>query len=279
MVVSLVPNFNRAMYEALAQGLPKRSVSDRPDGLRRLAAAFLDRAATGAALDLRHARAVAQARAAGYEEKHIHATSGMIIRPDFYREFHVDRRAERCACSSIRIAPTGIVMFGGHGSRAMRGIARRLDDTQLILICGHNAALADELRAMSGCAAPRSSDSRRRSAISCSSATSSSASPVPAASARPCSRAAGHRRAQCLDHAAGALQRALGARRTRSAWCSIRFAPCAAASRKSRAGSPSCARRLDAFKIARCSRFPRSSMQFCSSAVRRGGRSRFESTV
>ena len=43
--------------------------------------------------------------------------------------------------------PTGIVMFGGHGSQVMRGIAKRLDDTQLILICGHNAALADELRA------------------------------------------------------------------------------------------------------------------------------------
>src|ERR1700735_3439256 len=38
-------------------------------------------------------------------------------------------------------------MFGGHGSRVMRGIAKRLDDVQLILICGHNAALAALLRA------------------------------------------------------------------------------------------------------------------------------------
>jgi UDP-N-acetylglucosamine:LPS N-acetylglucosamine transferase len=45
-------------------------------------------------------------------------------------------------------------MFGGHGSAAMRRIAKRLDDTQLILICGHNSALADELRAMSA-RAPR----------------------------------------------------------------------------------------------------------------------------
>jgi UDP-N-acetylglucosamine:LPS N-acetylglucosamine transferase len=36
-------------------------------------------------------------------------------------------------------------MFGGHGSRAMQGIAKRLDDVQLILICGHNAALAQHL--------------------------------------------------------------------------------------------------------------------------------------
>jgi UDP-N-acetylglucosamine:LPS N-acetylglucosamine transferase len=50
--------------------------------------------------------------------------------------------------------PTGIVMFGGHGSNIMRRIAKRLDDTQLILVCGHNSALADELRAMSA-GAPR----------------------------------------------------------------------------------------------------------------------------
>ena len=36
----------------------------------------------------------------------------------------------------------------------MRRIAKRLDDTQLILVCGHNSALADELRAM-GSGAPR----------------------------------------------------------------------------------------------------------------------------
>jgi hypothetical protein len=42
--------------------------------------------------------------------------------------------------------PTGMVMFFGHGSRVMRGISKRLDDVQLILACGHNAVLAEELR-------------------------------------------------------------------------------------------------------------------------------------
>ena len=36
----------------------------------------------------------------------------------------------------------------------MRRIAKRLDDTQLILVCGHNSAMADELRAMTA-GAPR----------------------------------------------------------------------------------------------------------------------------
>ena len=43
--------------------------------------------------------------------------------------------------------PAGLVMFGGHGSRVMRSIAKRLDDTQLILVCGHNLMLAAQLRA------------------------------------------------------------------------------------------------------------------------------------
>jgi UDP-N-acetylglucosamine:LPS N-acetylglucosamine transferase len=38
------------------------------------------------------------------------------------------------------------VLFGGHGSKAMLGIAQRLATTQLILICGHNKALAARLR-------------------------------------------------------------------------------------------------------------------------------------
>jgi UDP-N-acetylglucosamine:LPS N-acetylglucosamine transferase len=77
----------------------------------------------------------------------------MIIRPDFYQRLHIDRRAERIKLQLDPDRPTGIVMFGGHGSKVMRRIARRLDDTQLILVCGHNSVLADELRAMESRAA------------------------------------------------------------------------------------------------------------------------------
>jgi UDP-N-acetylglucosamine:LPS N-acetylglucosamine transferase len=94
------------------------------------------------------AKAVAQARRAGYGDASIHATSGMIIRPDFYQDLNLDRRLEMCKLQLDPDRPTGIVMFGGHGSKVMRTIAKRLDDTQLILICGHNSVLADELRAM-----------------------------------------------------------------------------------------------------------------------------------
>jgi UDP-N-acetylglucosamine:LPS N-acetylglucosamine transferase len=46
--------------------------------------------------------------------------------------------------------PIGIVMFGGHGSAAMQTIAAQLRDVQLILICGHNEALAGQLRQAAG---------------------------------------------------------------------------------------------------------------------------------
>jgi UDP-N-acetylglucosamine:LPS N-acetylglucosamine transferase len=154
LVVSLVPNFNRAMYQALAAACPNvpyvTILTDFADSPPH----FWIEPHQAQHLICGTAKAVAQARAAGYDESHIHAVSGMIIRPDFYRPLTMDRRAERCKLNLDPDRPTGIVMFGGHGSKAMRRIAKRLDDTQLILVCGHNSALADELRAMSA-RAPR----------------------------------------------------------------------------------------------------------------------------
>lgn len=75
-----------------------------------------------------------------------HMTSGMIIQPDFYRARPVDGRAERLSLGLDSDLPTGIVMFGGYGSAQMLRISRRLNDRQLILLCGHNATLAEALR-------------------------------------------------------------------------------------------------------------------------------------
>jgi len=92
-------------------------------------------------------RALAQAVALGHAPHRVHATSGMILRPDFYRPAVLDRAAARVRMGLDPTRPTGLVLFGGHGSRAMAGIAERLDDVQLILICGHNEKLARQLRA------------------------------------------------------------------------------------------------------------------------------------
>jgi 1,2-diacylglycerol 3-beta-galactosyltransferase len=148
MVVSLVPNFNRAMYHSLLGALPGvpyvtvlTDMADHPPNF------WIERGQSQN-LICGTAKAVAQARAAGYPDTHIHATSGMIIRPDFYRAAHTDRKHELIKLGLDPNRITGIVMFGGHGSRVMRDIARRLTNTQLILVCGHNQRLAKKLRSM-----------------------------------------------------------------------------------------------------------------------------------
>jgi len=156
LVVSLIPNFNRAMYQAVAGALPGVPYVTILTDLADYPPHFWIEAGQAQHLICGTPQAVAQARAAGYPEARIHATSGMIIRPDFYAQAEIDRRAELRKLNLDPDRPTGLVMFGGHGSRAMQGIAKRLTDVQLIMICGHNAALAQRLLAMTGDArAPR----------------------------------------------------------------------------------------------------------------------------
>jgi UDP-N-acetylglucosamine:LPS N-acetylglucosamine transferase len=148
MVVSLIPNFNRAMYQAVAGALPGAPYVTILTDLADYPPNFWIEAGQAQHLVCGTARAVSQARAAGYPEARIHATSGMIIRPEFYRDAPIDRRAERSRLGLDPDRVTGIVMFGGHGSKVMQQIARQLDATQLILVCGHNRALAGTLRSM-----------------------------------------------------------------------------------------------------------------------------------
>ncbi|HEY1227531.1 MAG TPA: glycosyltransferase, partial [Ramlibacter sp.] len=76
------------------------------------------------------------------------ASSGMLIRTAFYDTPAVDRAAERARLGLDPDRPTGLVLFGGQGSKVMLNIARSLPDTQLILACGHNTALEEALKAL-----------------------------------------------------------------------------------------------------------------------------------
>lgn len=149
MVVSLIPNFNRALAESVADACPGApyvtvltDIADHPPHF------WIEEGQTQDFI-CGSDRAVRQALDAGHAPERVHATSGMIIRPDFYDDAPRCNRAEaRAALGLDPDAPTGVVMFGGHGSRSMLGITERLSKVQLILMCGHNARLARRLGAL-----------------------------------------------------------------------------------------------------------------------------------
>jgi 1,2-diacylglycerol 3-beta-galactosyltransferase len=151
LVVSVVPNFNRAMGESLRRALPDvplvtvlTDLADYPPHF------WIERQPQF--LICGTERAAQQAHAMGHDAAHVFRTSGMILAPKFYEQVQMDRRAERQKLSLDPDLPTGIVLFGGHGSRVMLDIARRLDASglklQLIFVCGKNQALAQELGKM-----------------------------------------------------------------------------------------------------------------------------------
>ncbi|CAI09308.1 hypothetical protein ebA5591 [Aromatoleum aromaticum EbN1] len=149
LVVSLVPNFNRALFESLASALPGVPHVTMLTDLADVPPNFWIEPDQDQHFICGTPKAVEQARALGHAEERIHATSGMIIRPDFYDVIRLDRARERHRYGLDPLRPTGVVLFGGHGSKAMLGIAKKLaESTQLILFCGHNKALARQLRAL-----------------------------------------------------------------------------------------------------------------------------------
>ena len=148
MVVSLIPNFNRALCCSLGQALPgvpfvtlMTDMADHPPN-------FWIEPDLPQHLLCGSARAQQQALAVGCAPARVHRTSGMVLRPDFYAPLLQDRDAERARLGLQPGRPTGVVMFGGQGSMAMLTIARQLPDVQLLLMCGHHSRLADKLRAL-----------------------------------------------------------------------------------------------------------------------------------
>ncbi|MBU4520141.1 MAG: galactosyldiacylglycerol synthase, partial [Gammaproteobacteria bacterium] len=140
-------NFNRALYHSLTAALPGVPYVTVLTDLADLPPHFWIERDQSQHFVCGTPRAVQQALALGHSEDRVHATSGMILRPEFYRPATLDRAEEQRRLGLDPQRPTGLVLFGGHGSKAMLGIAERLSDTQLILVCGHNQALAERLRA------------------------------------------------------------------------------------------------------------------------------------
>ncbi|MFZ5489491.1 MAG: glycosyltransferase [Thiomonas sp.] len=149
LVVSLIPNFNRSLFESLTATLPGVPYVTLLTDLADFPPHFWMEQGQDQHLICGSEHAVHQALQSGFAAEKVHATSGMIIRPDFYAQpVGFDRAARLQALGFDPRRPVGVVMFGGHGSRSMLAIAERLSDVQLIFMCGHNARLAARLRAL-----------------------------------------------------------------------------------------------------------------------------------
>ena len=148
LVVSLVPNFNRALHDSLAQARPHVPFVTVLTDMADHAPNFWVEPGLQQHLVCGTEHARQQALAAGCAPSRVHRSSGMILRPEFYFAPPIDRVAERLRVGLDADTPTGVVLFGGTGSRVMKRINQALPDRPLILLCGRNAALAEELRAM-----------------------------------------------------------------------------------------------------------------------------------
>lgn len=150
MVVSVIPNFNRAIFQAMQRAIPSvplvtilTDMADYPPHfwIERQPQYFI----------CGTERAYQQAIRLGHPPERIFRTSGMILNPRFYEPVTVDRGPDRAALGLDPERPTALIMFGGEGSAAMMRIARLLDasglDVQAIAICGKNKKLEAAMRA------------------------------------------------------------------------------------------------------------------------------------
>ncbi len=151
MVLSVIPHFNRCLGQSICAEMPNvpfvtllTDLADYPPNFWIVPESEFLICGTE--------RAKQQALAMGHTKGHVYQTSGMILKPSFYRKPGIDRTAERLKLGLKADLPTGVVMFGGHGSASMLEIAKKLDlspqPMQLIFLCGHNVDLAAKLRGL-----------------------------------------------------------------------------------------------------------------------------------
>jgi UDP-N-acetylglucosamine:LPS N-acetylglucosamine transferase len=153
LVVSVIPNFNRALFEAIGRAMPGvpmvtilTDMADYPPHF------WIERQPQY--LICGTERAYQQAIRLGHSPDRLFRTTGMILNPRFYEPVTVNRAPDRIALGLDPERPTALMMFGGEGSAAMLKIAQLLDasrlDVQIIAICGKNTKLEATLRALQG---------------------------------------------------------------------------------------------------------------------------------
>lgn len=151
VVLSVVPNFDRALYQAWQQvkpGAPYVTVitdlADYPPHFWLEAQKQIVFCGT--------AKSEAQAHEILPPGSQIIRTSGMVLHPRFYEPLTADREQERIRLGLDPKLPTGLILFGGYGSSVIPLIIERLaafaGRVQFIVICGKNENLKTRMQAM-----------------------------------------------------------------------------------------------------------------------------------
>lgn len=150
LVVSVIPNFARALYEALKAACPETPLVTILTDMADYPPHFWMEPGQDQFFICGTDKAVAQARAMGYAADRVFRVSGMILHPKFYEPVRVDRTAERVRLGLEPDRPTGLILFGGQGSAEIGRILERLEGAetraQFIAICGKNEALRKRLQ-------------------------------------------------------------------------------------------------------------------------------------
>jgi len=153
LVVSVIPHFNRALYDAMQRVMPDvplvTILTDLADYPPHFWIEELQRQYFVCGTDL----AKEQALSAGHPADRVFQTSGMILNPIFYEPIPDRQPSDIAALGLDPALPTAMMIFGGEGSATMLTIARLLDVSglrvQLIAVCGKNAGLEASMRAAS----------------------------------------------------------------------------------------------------------------------------------
>ncbi len=148
LVVSLIPNFNRPLYQSLASVCAETPYMTVMTDIADFPPNFWVESQPQYVV-CGSDRAVQQARNIGYSEMQIRRASGMILQPHFYDQEPIDVAQAR---QTLGLAPnlaTALVLFGGHGAQVMEDIYEKLQASKLpvqgIFICGKNERLARDL--------------------------------------------------------------------------------------------------------------------------------------
>jgi 1,2-diacylglycerol 3-beta-galactosyltransferase len=149
LVLSVIPHFNRALAESIRKSTPRTAFVTLLTDLADYPPHFwMERESQYIICGTEWAEQ--QAFDLGHDRKHVFLASGMVMKPNFYQKVSGDRAEDRKRLGLNPHSPTGIVLFGGHGSSTMLEIVKRLDagtsDLQLILICGKNQTLQTAIK-------------------------------------------------------------------------------------------------------------------------------------